>query len=193
MGRGWLSRRLDPMRTSFFLLFALFLSTSLCAQQWQTKTGELRFEATETNIEPVRATNKKVAALLDLPSRKIAVLAKVRDFRFRVGLMQEHFNENYLESDKYPYMRFEGIFEGDEPLDRLNGECFVSGTLKLHGVSQPLRTKTQWSREGDQLLLRVAFVTRPADFEIKIPKIVIKKIAEEVEIEGVFRFSLAGE
>ena len=88
---------------------------------------------------------------------------------------------------------FEGIFEGDEPLARFNGECFVSGTLKLHGVSQPLRTKTEWSREGDQLLLRVAFVTRPADFKIKIPKIVIKKIAEEVEIEGVFRFSLAGE
>ena len=142
---------------------------------------------------PVRATNEKVAALIDVPSRKIAVLAKVRDFRFRVGLMQEHFNENYLESDQYPFMRFEGLFEGDEPLDGFEGECSVSGTLKLHGVSQPLRTKTQWSREGDALLLRVAFVTRPADFKIKIPKIVIKKIAEEVEIEGVFRFSLASE
>lgn len=181
------------MRTFSFLLFALFLSSSLCAQKWQTKKGELRFEATETSIEPVRATNEKTAALIDVQSRKIAVLAKVRDFRFRVGLMQEHFNENYLESDKYPYMRFEGRFEGEEPLDRLKGECFVSGTLKLHGVSQPLRTKTQWSREGDQLLLRVSFVTRPADFKVKIPKIVIKKIAEEVEVEGTFRFSLTGE
>jgi polyisoprenoid-binding protein YceI len=155
--------------------------------------GKLRFEATETSIEPVRATNEKVAALIDVQSRKIAVLAKVRDFRFRVGLMQEHFNENYLESDRYPYMRFEGVFEGEEALDVFEGECFVSGTLKLHGVGRPLRTKTQWSREGDQLLLQVAFTARPADFKIKIPKIVIKKIAEEVEIEGSFRFALAGE
>ena len=172
-----------------FCIFALPVK----AQQWQTKTGELFFEATDTSIEPVRARNSKVAALIDPESRKIAVLAKVRDFQFRVGLMKEHFNENYLESDRFPFMRFEGVFEGEMPLEDFEGPIYVEGTLKLHGVSQPLRTQTRWTRSGNQMEMKVSFTTRTADFGIKIPKVVIKKIAEEVEISGTFLFDLAGE
>ena len=176
----------------FLFCFGLFV-LPLKAQQWQTKTGELFFEATDTSIEPVRAKNPKVAALINPESRKIAVLAKVRDFQFRVGLMQEHFNENYLESDRFPFMRFEGTFEGEMPLESYEGLVYVEGTLKLHGVSQPLRTQTRWTRSGNQLEMKVSFTTRTADFGIKIPKVVIKKIAEEVEISGTFLFDLAGE
>ena len=163
------------------------------AQRWQTKSGEIFFEATESGFEPVRARNKKAAVLIDPASRKIAVLAGVRDFEFRVGLMQEHFNENYLESDRYPYMRFEGSFLGTESLSGFEGSQEVEGVLKLHGRTKKLKTKTYWIRSDEELQIKVAFVVRPEDFGIKIPRIVIKKIAEEVEVKAVFRFELAGE
>jgi len=180
------------MKSGLIALVILLMTFGADAQKMFTRDGKLTF-VSDAPMEKIEATTSSGMSVWDTESGALEIQVLVKTFAFEKALMEEHFNENYLESDKYPYMRFEGTFEGDEPLDRLNGECFVSGTLKLHGVSQPLRTKTQWSREGDQLLLRVAFVTRPADFEIKIPKIVIKKIAEEVEIEGVFRFSLAGE
>ena len=181
------------IRMKKYILVTLLLTAGslVMGQKWQTKTAELRFEATESGFEPVRAKNSKVAVIIDPSTRKIAVLAKVRDFKFRTGLMQEHFNENYLESDRYPYMRFEGRFAGEESMFNFTGDLTVEGTLKLHGQSKKLQTKTSWSRSGDQLQVKVAFVTRPGDFGIKIPKIVIKKIAEEVEVEGVFRFDLS--
>lgn len=181
------------MRESVIFFIFLLGSLTTYAQQWQTKSGEIFFEATESGFEPVRARNKKAAVLIDPASRKIAVLVKVRDFEFRVGLMQEHFNENYLESDRYPYMRFEGSFLGTEPLSGFEGSQEVEGILKLHGQNKKLKTETRWIWSDEELQIRVAFEVRPADFGIKIPRLVIKKIAEEVEVEAIFRFELMSE
>ena len=181
------------MRKSVLFYGFLLGSLTIYAQQWQTKTGEISFEATESGFEPIRARNKDAAVLIDPASGKIAVLAKVRDFTFKVGLMQEHFNENYLESDRYPYMRFEGSFVGVESLAEFEGVKEVEGILKLHGKNRKLKTPTQWTRSGKQLQIKLSFVVEPAEFGIKIPRIVIKKIAEEVEVEALFLFDLAGE
>ena len=176
------------MKSLFFIFF--FSVTFVVAQnKYLDKAGIISFKASEATFEPVKAKNNSVTAILNSKTGDIAALALVKEFQFKNALMQEHFNENYIESDSYPKTTFKGkIIEFDfSKLSKNKKEFNCVGVLNFHGIDKKIKTKLLISIQGDFLLLEGNFITFPQDFNIKIPKIVRNKIAKEVKVKLDFK------
>ncbi|WP_165200584.1 YceI family protein [Muriicola soli] len=144
--------------------------------------GEIQFDAS-TPLEDIYAINEKVNLILR-DDGEIAVLLLVKEFDFKRKLMQEHFNENYVESDKYPKAYFTGKIDSFS-LDKLTAEShsfILRGELTLHGVTRPVVTEVSISREEDTLNLRTEFIAKTEDYKIKVPKILFMKVGKEVQV-----------
>ena len=170
------------MKKSIFIL-ALFLSINAFSQKLYTKTGLTEFKASVQAFEPVEAKNNSTSAVLNAETGDIAALLFVKAFNFRVALMQEHFNENYMDSNKYPKATFKGKVEGFE-LDKvdINTEYPIKGTLTVRGVKKEINTTGTFTKSGDHVYLKASFSVKPGDFDIKIPSIVRKKIAGTINV-----------
>ena len=177
------------MKKIGFLLFFLFLSASVLAQKYYTKTGTTEFRASVEAFEPVAAKNRSTSAILDIKTGNIAALLFVNAFHFKVALMQEHFNENYMDANKFPKATFRGKIERfnfSEIID--NKEYPIKGTLTVRGVKKEINTIGKFTKQGDKLKLAATFPVKPEDFDIKIPKIVSKKIAGTIHITLDYEF-----
>lgn len=170
-----------------FLFAGLF---SVSAQKYATKTGSLKFEASADSFEEVAAENKNTSAILESSTGEMAVLTLMKGFRFKVALMEEHFNENYVESDRFPKATFKGKVE-DFDVSKLSATAKVlkvSGDLTLHGKTKKVTSTAKISKAGDKITLTGSFDVKPEDFAIEIPSLVRKKIAEKIKIS--YNFSL---
>ena len=165
-----------------FVLF-LFITQVVFSQKYFTRTGTTEFKASVDAFEPVEAKNNSSTAILDTQNGKIASLLLIKAFRFRVALMQEHFNENYMDSDQYPKATFKGTIHNFnvKELDS-SQEYKISGTLTIKGIEKRIESVGNLSKKGDQIVLKTTFSVAPQDFKIKIPSIVRKKIAERINI-----------
>nr|WP_294934811.1 YceI family protein [uncultured Flavobacterium sp.] len=178
------------MRKTIILL-CLFVGTlQVSAQKFITKTGSLKFEASVDSFEEVAADNKNTSAVLESSTGEIAVLGLMKGFHFKVALMEEHFNENYVESDKFPKTTFKGKIEDFDvsKLTTVPKTVKISGDLTLHGKSKKITTVAKVSKAGDKIILAGNFDVTPGDFAIEIPKLVSKKVADKIKI--LFNFSL---
>ena len=152
--------------------------------KYLTKTGLVTFFSSSP-IEDIEARNQQVAAVLDFGTGQIAFSLPVKAFVFKRTLMQEHFNENYLESDKYPKATFAGHFVGfDAALLAEAGPhpAQVEGDLTMHGVTQHLRTPATVELRGGQLLAQATFPVASADYHIEIPLLVRSNIAKIISV-----------
>jgi len=174
------------MKTLFYILF--FVSAFSFAQgKYLTKTGELSFEASVPSFEEVVAKNNSVTAIINTENGQIAALALVTGFRFKNALMEEHFNENYAESNKYPKAIFQGKIEGFS-LQQKPTEFKVHGELTFHGVTKSLESiLVTISMRNDEVFMTGEFKVLASDFKIEIPKIVRNKIAEDVQVSFSFK------
>ena len=168
-----------------FIFLGLIAMTSVnWGQTYSTKSGTLSFEASVPSFEEVSAKNESVSAIFKTETGTFACLTLVKGFRFKVALMEEHFNENYIESSKFPKTTFKGtivVFD----LKTLNDteQSFIAkGTLSLHGVEKQVEIPVQLGINGDALVMSSQFNLKPEDFNIKIPKVVSSKIAEDIEV-----------
>ncbi|AUP81700.1 YceI family protein [Flavivirga eckloniae] len=175
------------------IYFFVFISLNCFAQgKFLTKTGTVGFEASVPSFEEVKASNNTVTAIVNSENGEFAALVLVKGFRFKNALMEEHFNENYAESDTYPKITFKGNianFSLNE-LSETPKTFKVSGSLTFHGKTNALENiplKVSKNNEGD-IIMSGMFTTKPADYDIKIPKIVKNKIAETVD--ATFSFKL---
>jgi hypothetical protein len=172
-----------------FSICVLFVGTIGHAQDRKiTKTGEITFEASVPSFEEVKATNESVSCILNTKTGEIASLALVKGFRFKIALMEEHFNENYIESNRYPKAIFKGILN-DFELSGLSAspkEFPLQGTLTLHGKSKEINTVALLSKKGNDIEIITDFSVDPLDFDIKIPKVVSNKVAKSVNIKSKF-------
>jgi hypothetical protein len=165
-----------------FIFLFLLCSLQLSAQQYLSKEGYVRFFS-EAPMENIEAENHQVAGVIDLPSGEFAFRLKIEDFQFENALMQEHFNENYLESDLYPLSTFTGMIEGLGDLDLSNQqEVEVTGEMLMHGVKQMLTLTATISMKSEELELTANFPIRLVDYQIEIPKLVFYNIAEVVDV-----------
>ncbi|MDJ0645370.1 MAG: YceI family protein [Flavobacteriaceae bacterium] len=178
------------MKKLFFILFLAVFGVIDGQEKYLDRQGNILFEASEATFEPVKAKNSSVTAIINIQTGAIASLALMKEFRFRNALMQEHFNENYIESDTYPKATFRGeIADFDfKELSRDEKDYTVSGVLNLRGIDKKVDTKLTISIEDGIIYLKGNFITSPQDFNIKIPKIVRNKIAKEVKVELNFKF-----
>jgi len=178
------------MKKKLLFIFLLAGISSVFGQKFATKTGTLKFEASVDSFEEITAENKNTSAVLESSSGEIAVLSLMKGFRFKVALMEEHFNENYVESDKFPKTTFKGKIE-DFDISKLSPTAKVfklSGDLTLHGKTKKITTTAKISKSGEKITLIGNFDVKPEDFDIEIPKIVSKKVADKVSI--TYNFSL---
>lgn len=173
------------MSRSVFLFVAFLMVGSVAlSQKYYTKEGQLSFEASVKAFEPVAAVHNGATAVLDVSSGKLAVLALVRGFRFRNATMEEHFNENYIESDVYPKASFTGVIE-DFNLESINDarEVTVTGNLTIREKNKPVTVQGILVKTEAGISLKSSFDVSPADFEIEIPKIVRNKITDVIHVE----------
>jgi polyisoprenoid-binding protein YceI len=161
------------------------VATSMVAQEkYNTKNGTIVFEASVPSFEEVKAKNENVSAILNLETGDFASLVLINGFRFKVALMEEHFNENYMESSKFPKAIVKGKLK-DFSASKLAEESTkytLEGTITMHGVTKPFETLVSISKKGNSLIVESDFVLNPTDFNIEIPKIVSNKIADEVHV-----------
>ncbi|MBD2767100.1 YceI family protein [Hymenobacter sp. BT664] len=173
-------------RPFFLLLPTLFLLTAQAHAQgkYMTKTGLVSFFSTSP-IEDIEAKNQQVAAVLDLATSQLAFSLPVKGFVFKRTLMQEHFNENYLESDKFPKATFTGRFTNLDPATLATAgphSVQVAGDLTMHGVTQRVQVPASVELKGGQLLATATFPVSPADYKIEIPLLVRDRIAKVVNV-----------
>ena len=159
------------------------MTQAALSQTYFTRTGFTEFKASVEAFEPVEAKNNSTTAILKTQSGDIAAQLFINAFKFRVALMQEHFNENYMDSDKFPKAVFRGKLNNFN-FSELSGEqeYDLVGSLTIRGIKKDISTKAKVKKEGDQLVLTAAFSVEPKDFDIEVPSIVRKKIAEKINI-----------
>jgi polyisoprenoid-binding protein YceI len=177
--------------TKFILLFITLgaLAGHTYAQRLLEKSGKVTFYS-EAPVENIEAKNQQVLAIIDPGTGEVAVTMLMKGFQFRKSLMQEHFNESYVESDKYPKATFKGkILEYTPAVLKQAGTVEVEGEITIHGVTKPLRTKVTFTPGSDHLLAESTFSVKVADHEIKIPSVVMNNIAEIVEVSLSLSFT----
>ena len=173
------------MKKTILALTALCLSAmAVHAQKYFTKEGTITFFSS-TPIEDIKAENSKVTAVLDAASGKVEFAALMKSFEFEKALMEEHFNENYVESGKYPKATFKGEIQDwskiKSDLSKAK-EVTVKGTMTLHGVSKEIEVKGTLQLVNGEYVINAKFVMKPDDYEIKIPNAVKDNIAKEIEV-----------
>ena len=150
-----------------------------------TRQGFISFYS-HTPVEDIEAVNNQVLSIVDLESGAVAVSLLMKSFQFEKALMQEHFNENYVESDKYPKANFEGrIMNLPEIRAGDNGVAQIKGNLTIHGITQPITMEGKLDIKKERVRFEGSFMVTVADYDIKIPTIVTRNIAKEVKVTCV--------
>jgi len=168
-------------------LTAVILMTahSANAQKYMTKNGYIKFYS-ETPIETIQAENKQVNAALDLETGDIVFMVLMKSFLFEKALMQEHFNENYVESHKFPNSILKAKVTNMSQIDFTKAgtyEALIEGDLTMHGVTQKISEKGTFTVKDDGTVQgNSKFNVKPKDYDIKIPGAVVKNIAETIEV-----------
>jgi len=172
------------MKNILFIAAFIMLTGHLSAQKFMTKTGHIKFYS-ETPMETIEADNTQVNSAYDHSNGVFVFKVLMKSFEFEKALMQEHFNENYIESDTYPIATFKGKIINNNDIDlSKNGqvEVQVKGTLKMHGISKEIETNGIMDIQSGMIHATAKFDVKPSDFNIEIPGAVVKNIAEAMEV-----------
>ncbi|RKS02199.1 YceI-like domain-containing protein [Flavobacterium sp. 102] len=168
------------------LFYGLLLVTAQNFAQTKlvTKTGKITFEASVPAFEEVKAKNEAVTCILNTETGEIASLALMKGFRFKVALMEEHFNENYVESDKFPKSTFKGKIDNFD-LSKLTAtakEYTIKGKLELHGKSKDIVVTAKIKKTDAGVEIDSNFSVNTDDYGIEIPSVVSKKLTKKVAV-----------
>jgi polyisoprenoid-binding protein YceI len=173
-------------QSALLLLLFFSLTTGNSQSRYFTKTGLISFSA-GTSVEDVEAINKSVTSVFDVTTGQIEFAVLIKGFEFRRGLMQEHFNENYMESEKYPKSVFKGKFEDVSKINFKKDGSYptvVKGVLDIHNVKKEVEVPGTIKVENGVISSEAAFKVLLEDFGIKIPGAVKDKISPTVEIHA---------
>ena len=164
--------------------FLLVAGITHAQGRYFTKTGRIEFSS-KAPLEDIDAVNKSVTAVLDAKSGALQFSVLMKGFEFDKALMQEHFNENYIESDKYPKADFKGTITNNSNIDYSKPGTYtanVNGKLTIRGVTKDVQTTGTIKVEGENLATTSAFNILLSDYNIKIPAVVKDKINNNVRI-----------
>lgn len=164
-----------------------FLSVPCFSQVYFTKNGKVRFDATApSSPEKIEGTTKTATSVLDTKTGQLQFSILMKSFSFERALMEEHFNENYVESDKYPKAEFKGNIVDNTAVNYLNDGVYsvkVKGKLSIHGVSRDVETPGQLIVKAGKIQATASFSVQLSDYKISIPGLVADKLAKQSEIQ----------
>jgi len=167
---------------SIFVLQTYVISAQ---SKYMSKDGNASFFS-EALLEDIEAHSKEAQSVIDLSTQKVVVKIPISSFHFDKSLMEEHFNENYMETEKYPNALFDGVYSAATPIEAGKDGTYqveVSGKLTIHGVTNEIKTEGTIEIKDGKLISKTVFPVKLEDYKIKIPKIVFKNIAEVVEVK----------
>jgi polyisoprenoid-binding protein YceI len=172
------------MKKSFFIFCCVLISISSHAQQlYSSKSATISFYAS-TPAEDVEATSTRASSVMDIKTRNLIFRVSNTTFAFPKKLMQEHFNENYMECDKYPVSTFKGKILDDVDLTKDGTyQVTIDGSLDIHGVQKNYQTKASLVVSNGNIRAKTNFKVKVADHQIKIPTLVFAKIAQIVDVQ----------
>ncbi len=169
-----------------FITTLLFISgvVGLFGQKYYSKVGQVVFTS-DASLEKIEGKNTNGLVVLDAANGRLECSVLIKGFQFEKALMQDHFNENYMESHKFP----KGVFKGtitnmQDILLKKDGiyTAMVKGDLTLHGVTKPFSPTAKVVVKGGKITASSSFELMVADFNIQVPKVVRENIAEKVKV-----------
>jgi polyisoprenoid-binding protein YceI len=172
------------MKTIVFAIGLIFLTLGLNAQKFMTKNGYIGFYS-HTPVEDIKGDNNQVASILDASTGEIVFQVLMKSFKFEKALMEEHFNENYAESEKFPKSTFKGKVANLSEVNFAKPGLYkatVSGDLTIHGVTKNISEPGEIEITGNGVNARSKFVIIPEDYNIQIPSVVRENIAKEITV-----------
>jgi hypothetical protein len=175
------------------IILSLFTTSFIYAQDvYKLKSSEVNFFA-GTALEDIQAKNKKSSSFLNIKTGELVISIPNTQFVFPNALMQDHFNENYMESEKFPKSEFKGKIINIQNIDfkNLNGiKVQVDGYLTIHGVTQHRVIEVVLKNEKSLIVGVTKFIIKLEDHEIKRPQILWEKISEQVEVNAQFNYEV---
>jgi len=171
------------MKNIFFIVL-LFSAQMAMGQKYFSKSGKVSFYS-EAPLEKIEAENTSASTAIDVATGSIEWAVLIKGFKFEKALMQEHFNENYMESPVYPKARFKGRIDNIKEINFTKDGTYnvnASGQLEIHGVTNPVTTKGVITVKNGSIVAKSKFSVLVADYGIQIPKLVAENIAKSVDI-----------
>jgi polyisoprenoid-binding protein YceI len=173
------------MKKVLLAFYMLSFGLQISAQTFFTREGNVSFFS-ETPMENIEAHNSKATAVLDTEKGRLEFAVLIQAFQFEKALMQEHFNENYMESNKYPKAVFKGSVDGFEQ-GKWNADgtyaVQITGEMTIHGVTKTLTVPGTIIRENGVFRAKSSFPIVVSDFGIVVPSVVRDNIAKEVRVD----------
>ncbi|MEO8766409.1 MAG: YceI family protein [Ginsengibacter sp.] len=162
----------------------VFFATNVTAQIQLTRNGKVTFFSLAP-LENIEAVNNEVTSILDVKKGEFAFVVLIKSFKFKKALMEEHFNENYMESNTFPKASFKGSITDMSKLDFTKDGTYpvtVAGDLTIHGITKKVEAPGTLTITGDIINATSKFSAKVKDYNIKIPSVVENKIAETVDV-----------
>lgn len=170
------------MKNTCILLLCLLLTTLASGQErFLTKTGTISFFS-KLPLENIQAENSQVLSIVDATSGQMAIAILMQSFLFEKALMQEHFNENYVESDKYPKAIFKGNILDFDKITASETKVQVKGKITIHGKTKEITIKAIAQKTAEAILMTGDFYLTLVDFGIAIPSVVKNSISEKIKV-----------
>ena len=164
------------------LCLCLLYTLPLFSQQHLLTESYISFYSSAP-VEDIEAATTRSKSLFNAETGDIAFVIPINTFEFNKKLMQEHFNESYLESHKYPEATFKGKLVGFNPQQQGVQNVMAKGEMKIHGVSRQIETEGTLEFMGKEVHMAARFPIRLADYQVEIPKLVMYNIAEVVDVK----------
>ncbi|MBT1696900.1 YceI family protein [Fulvivirgaceae bacterium PWU4] len=175
------------MIRSVFVLVLGVMGVSAVAQKYSLEKANVSFFS-HAAIEDITAENKKVSSIFNSESGEIVYSITINGFQFKKSLMQEHFNEKYMESDKYPKSTFQGKISGFDSNGKGVQQVKAAGKLTIHGVTRDVEIPGTIEKQDNKLVMKSKFMVKLEDYKITIPQLLWQNIAEQVEVTVDFSY-----
>ncbi len=188
MGETRGERQLAMKRRIFLTIIASLFTFSSWAQKFVTEKTFVSFFS-DAAIEDITADNKAASGIFNSATNDIAFAIPIKDFEFAKSLMKEHFNEKYMDTEKYPKSTFRGKISGFDIKGNGVQNVKAAGQLTIHGETKDIDVPGTIEKQGDKLIMKSKFIVKLEDYKVKIPQLMWQNIAEQVEVTLDFTFS----
>ncbi len=171
------------MKYFFLILFFLSSFTVVNAQVYDASEMYIHFFS-PAPIADIEAVSNAATAKLNEDKKEVEIIINISSFKFKKALMQTHFNEKYIESNKYPKATFKGKYKETIDLDK-DGIYFLNldGHFNIHGVERNKTVPCTFTVKNGKIIFETKFKIMSADYKIKAPDIIYRKVGQEVTID----------
>ncbi|MBS1952381.1 MAG: hypothetical protein OJF59_001996 [Cytophagales bacterium] len=176
------------MRALFLFFVVLIWCSEVCAQKFSAEKGYIKFFSSAA-IEDITAENKMASSIFNEQTGEIDFSVPINEFQFEKSLMKQSFNEKYLESEKFPQATFQGKLSGYQKPLTTRQNATATGKMTIHGIAREVVVQGSIENDKGNLVMRAKFKVKLADYNITIPKLLWRNIAEQVEVTVVFNYS----